>query len=85
FMRLFGLGLTVAVLVDATLVRMMLVPAFMHVLGRINWWAPRSLTRRDDRTGRSAPRGAFPTPTTLCPQRIPRAERHTGLAPAAGL
>jgi uncharacterized membrane protein YdfJ with MMPL/SSD domain len=53
FMRLFGLGLTVAVLVDATLVRMLLVPAFMHVLGRINWWAPRPLTRRDDRTGRS--------------------------------
>jgi hypothetical protein len=53
FMRLFGLGLTVAVLVDATLVRMLLVPAFMHVLGRINWWAPRSLTRRDDRTSRS--------------------------------
>lgn len=38
--RLFGFGLTVAVLVDATLVRMLLVPAFMHVLGRFNWWAP---------------------------------------------
>jgi adenylate cyclase len=34
-------GLTVAVLVDATLVRMLLVPAFMHVLGRINWWLPK--------------------------------------------
>jgi RND superfamily putative drug exporter len=40
FMRVFGLGLTVAVLVDATLVRMLLVPAFMHVLGGLNWWAP---------------------------------------------
>jgi putative drug exporter of the RND superfamily len=38
FMRMFGLGLTLAVLVDATLVRMLLVPAFMHVLGRANWW-----------------------------------------------
>ena len=34
FMRMFGVGLTLAVLVDATLVRMLLVPAFMHVLGR---------------------------------------------------
>ena len=35
FMRMFGLGLTLAVLVDATLVRMVLVPAFMHILGRL--------------------------------------------------
>ena len=36
FMRMFGLGLALAVLVDATLVRMMLLPAFMHVLGQWN-------------------------------------------------
>ncbi len=42
-MRLFGVGLTLAVLMDATLVRMMLVPAFMKVMGRWNWWAPKSL------------------------------------------
>jgi RND superfamily putative drug exporter len=41
FMRMFGLGLTMAVLVDATVVRMLLVPAFMHVMGRFNWWAPK--------------------------------------------
>ena len=35
--RMFGLGLTLAVLMDATLVRLLLVPAFMHVLGRANW------------------------------------------------
>jgi putative drug exporter of the RND superfamily len=50
FMRMFGLGLTIAVLVDATLVRMLLVPAFMHVLGGLNWWAPRSLARWHHRT-----------------------------------
>ena len=44
FMRMLGLGLTLAVLVDATLVRMVLVPAFMHVLGRWNWWAPKPLS-----------------------------------------
>ncbi|CAM3283497.1 MMPL family transporter [Mycobacterium intermedium] len=43
FMRMFGLGLTLAVAADATLVRMVLVPAFMHVMGRWNWWAPKSL------------------------------------------
>jgi uncharacterized membrane protein YdfJ with MMPL/SSD domain len=50
-MRLFGLGLTVAVLVDATLVRMVLVPAFMKVLGRWNWWAPTPLVWLHDRIG----------------------------------
>ncbi|HYO03697.1 MAG TPA: MMPL family transporter, partial [Mycobacterium sp.] len=53
FMRMFGVGLTVAVLVDATLVRMVLVPAFMHVLGRWNWWAPRPLARLHERIGLS--------------------------------
>jgi len=51
FMRMFGLGLTLAVLADATLVRMVLVPAFMHVLGRWNWWAPKPLARLHDRFG----------------------------------
>lgn len=45
FMRMFGVGLTLAVLVDATLVRVLLVPAFMHVFGRLNWWAPAPLAR----------------------------------------
>jgi RND superfamily putative drug exporter len=51
FMRMFGVGLTLAVLVDATLVRMLLVPAFMHVLGRANWWAPKPLARLHERLG----------------------------------
>jgi len=40
-----GLGLAVAVLVDATLVRMVLVPATMELLGNANWWFPRPLDR----------------------------------------
>jgi RND superfamily putative drug exporter len=51
FMRMFGVGLTLAVLVDATLVRMMLVPALMHVLGGWNWWAPKPLVRLHERIG----------------------------------
>ncbi|BBX18630.1 membrane protein [Mycolicibacterium duvalii] len=45
FMRMFGLGLTLAVLVDATLVRMVLVPSAMHLMGGWNWWAPPWLRR----------------------------------------
>ena len=51
FMRMFGLGLTLAVDADATLVRMVLVPAFMHVMGRWNWWAPKPLAWLHDRFG----------------------------------
>jgi RND superfamily putative drug exporter len=51
FMRIFGLGLTLAVLVDATLVRMALLPAFMKVMGRWNWWAPGPLARLHQRIG----------------------------------
>ncbi len=53
FMRIFGLGLTLAVLADATLVRMALLPAFMHVMGRWNWWAPPPLARLHERFGLS--------------------------------
>lgn len=43
--KLFGVGLAVAVLLDATLVRMLLVPATMELLGDRNWWIPRWLDR----------------------------------------
>ena len=68
FMRMFGLGLTLAVLVDATLVRILLVPAFMHVLGGLNWWAPEPLARwrrrilGRDRVQRHSPAGDAVTP-----------------------
>lgn len=50
-MRLFGVGLTLAVLMDATLVRLVLVPAFMHVMGKWNWWAPKPLAKLHARLG----------------------------------
>jgi putative drug exporter of the RND superfamily len=43
--KLFGLGLSVAVLIDATVVRLLLVPATMELLGDRNWWLPRWLDR----------------------------------------
>src|SRR5207249_813180 len=44
-LKLLGVGLALAVLVDATLVRGLLVPAAMRLLGRANWWAPAPLRR----------------------------------------
>lgn len=51
FMRMFGLGLTIAVLMDATVIRTVLVPAFMHLLGRTNWWSPKPLAALHNRIG----------------------------------
>jgi RND superfamily putative drug exporter len=54
-----GVGLAIAVLVDATIVRTLLVPATMRLLGERNWWAPAPLRRFHDRFGlREAPSGA---------------------------
>jgi RND superfamily putative drug exporter len=44
-LKAFGLGLTLAVLVDAFLIRATLVPAFMRLAGRLNWWSPGWLRR----------------------------------------
>jgi RND superfamily putative drug exporter len=51
FMKMFGVGLTLAILADAFLIRSTLVPAFMRLAGRANWWAPRPLRRFHDRFG----------------------------------
>jgi trehalose monomycolate/heme transporter len=45
FIKLMGVGMIVALIVDATIVRVLLVPATMRLLGRANWWAPRPLRR----------------------------------------
>ena len=46
-----GFGVTVAILLDATVVRALLVPAFMRIAGRANWWAPAPLVRLHARMG----------------------------------
>jgi RND superfamily putative drug exporter len=46
-----GLGMAIAVVLDATVVRMLLVPATMKLMGRWNWWAPPALRRLHDRWG----------------------------------
>jgi len=55
FLKLLGIGMATAILVDATVVRMVLVPALMQLLGRANWWMPRWLDRAVPRLAPEAP------------------------------
>jgi uncharacterized membrane protein YdfJ with MMPL/SSD domain len=43
--KAIGIGLAAAVLIDATLMRMLIVPSVMRLLGNLNWWAPNPLAR----------------------------------------
>ena len=51
FVKMVGVGMIVAILVDATIVRALLVPATMRLLGRANWWAPPALRQIHQRYG----------------------------------
>src|SRR3954465_3091755 len=88
-MRMLGLGLTLAVLVDATLVRMVLLPAFMHLLGRWNWWAPKPLVRLHDRIGldegeKLTERTTLPVASPLTSQSLTSSFRSIDLPLVAG-
>jgi putative drug exporter of the RND superfamily len=61
-LKVFGLGLATAVAVDVTLVRMVLVPSLMELLGPVNWWMPRWLNRAVPRLGVEAFPPPVPTP-----------------------
>ena len=71
FIKLMGVGMIVALIVDATVVRVLLVPAVMRLLGPVNWWAPRSLRRLYARYGlretgdQPAGTSAAPLPTSV--------------------
>ena len=79
FMKMFGIGLTLAVLVDAFLIRSTLVPAFMRLAGNANWWAPGPLRRFHDRFGISRARRPRLTSRRRLP---PSARRRRGRAGA---
>jgi RND superfamily putative drug exporter len=65
FLKLMGVGMATAILVDATVVRMVLVPAVMQLLGRANWWIPGWLDRALPRVdGEPAAARAVPAPAT---------------------
>jgi RND superfamily putative drug exporter len=61
----FGIGLAAGVIIDATLIRLLLVPSSMQLLGRWNWWLP-AWTAKLLRTSPSPlePKGAAPSPQT---------------------
>jgi putative drug exporter of the RND superfamily len=83
-LKLLGVGLALAVLVDATLVRGLLVPAFMRLAGSANWWAPPLLRRVHERWGFSegAPPAAAVPPGAG--ERPPAPEPVVAVAPAGG-
>ncbi len=79
-LKLIGLGLAVAVAIDASIVRVVLVPATMELLGKANWWLPRWLDKilpDDQRRGRDAHRRGDRS-------RHPRARHHRRLIPLPG-
>lgn len=70
-MQTLGVGLAVAILLDASVVRMLLVPATMKLMGAWNWWAPAPLRRFHDRFGFVEPAGL------VVPTDVPDAEAET--------
>jgi RND superfamily putative drug exporter len=76
-LKMLGLGLAVAILIDATVVRMVLVPATMALLGDANWWLPRWLDKAlpvldlegaSDAPGRPGEKPAAPRTPQLAPR-----------------
>jgi RND superfamily putative drug exporter len=65
FVKMIGVGMVVALLVDATLVRLLLVPATMRLLGRLNWWAPGPLGRLYGRYGVREGEPSLPAPAAV--------------------
>ena len=62
FMKMIGIGMLVALLIDATVVRLLLVPATMKLLGDWNWWAPGPMVRWWERHGLREEEAAPPAP-----------------------
>ncbi|MCQ4118502.1 MMPL family transporter [Rhodococcus tibetensis] len=79
FMQMFGIGTALAIIIDATLIRGVLVPAFMQVAGDLNWWAPRPLRLLHARIGLSETQ-KYGSPEVTDPAAAPEAEA----APAPG-
>lgn len=80
--KMIGVGMAVAVLADATVVRTVLVPATMTLLGRVNWWLPRwadrLLPELHLEPAASAAPAAHPDPAAPADPRAPSATGETG-------
>src|SRR5262249_61457159 len=78
-LKAIGVGMAAAIAIDATVVRMLLVPAIMHLLGRANWWLPRPVDRRlPPLRGEGRPEAFVPRPRAAPPgagSRLPHPAR----------
>jgi putative drug exporter of the RND superfamily len=78
--KMMGVGLAVAVLLDATVIRLVLVPATMSLLGELNWWLPRRFTR-DTPVRKPTSRSLDPLrtslPSPMPPERVDAARETT--------
>jgi RND superfamily putative drug exporter len=69
FIKELGLGTALVVLIDASVIRALLVPSLMELLGEWNWWAPAPLRRLYERTSARAPRPARPAQPAVSTSR----------------
>ncbi|WP_154769364.1 MMPL family transporter [Nakamurella alba] len=84
FLKMIGVGILVALIIDATLVRLVLVPATMKLLGAANWWAPGFLARSKGLGHESAADDA-PEPARGAPQDSGSTDATTGVAAAGAM
>jgi RND superfamily putative drug exporter len=63
FVKELGIGAALAVLIDASIIRALLVPSLMELLGSLNWWAPRPLRRLHERVGLKEAAGPVALPS----------------------
>jgi RND superfamily putative drug exporter len=71
FIKMIGVGMVIAIIIDATIVRALLVPATMRLLGRWNWWAPAPLARFWSRHGFREDEAVVSLPEQSRPARQP--------------
>ena len=80
FLKAIGFSMALAVLIDATIVRGVLVPAFMRVMGRLNWWAPAWVQRAVAKPSASRGPSRQPRPSGGgCPRVMPSPRPLAGL------
>ncbi|MGZ5379048.1 MAG: hypothetical protein ACXWD8_13815, partial [Mycobacterium sp.] len=77
FMKMFGIGTALAIVIDATVIRGVVVPAFLRVAGDLNWWAPRPLKWLHARIGFSE----APSDSEIAPPTPQRDEEKQALTP----
>ena len=84
-LKVIGVGMASAILIDATVVRMLLVPSVMHLLGRANWWLPRRWSGScPSCTSRAGPRCTCPRSGWPSGSRSPHGSARPGTASRAG-